>query len=178
MDIGFGMVVSADKDSIQLNGFCGMGSIETMLPVLAGVLLIPVTHTRKQARQVYSMSNVKQLCLGCKQYSMDYDEKLPDKFSVLYPDYVSALSLFQHPSVKHERNITKKEEIDELSDYVIFEGLYKSDPSDSILIYEKQQFFEDGRIVGFLDGHVELMDEQEFQKKLKEQIKRKEKKEE
>ena len=166
---GIGMVLNADEDSFQIKGFCGMGSIETMLPVLAG-LLLPVTfHAKSEAMRVSSMSNLKELCLGQLVYSTGHNGKFADNLSDLYPEYLRGFQVFQHPSSQTER-ITKEEDIDRLADYEIVKGINESDPHDYILVYEKNQFSEGGRNVGFLDGHVEWMSEQEFQKKLKEQI--------
>jgi hypothetical protein len=166
---GIGLVLSADDDSLQIKGFCGIGSIETMLPIVAG-LLLPVTfHAKSEAIRVSSMSNLKELCLYQVMYAADHDGEFAENLSDLYPEYVSYFQVFQHPSSETDR-LTKKEDIDRLADYELVKGIKEGSPPAYILAYEKDQFSEGGRNVGFLDGRVEWMSEQEFQRKLKAQI--------
>ena len=122
------------------------------------------------------MANIKQLCLGMKIYAMDHEEAFADKLSDLYPEYVSSLDVFRHPSTK-DGPITKKEDIDEFTDYAIFPGLSEASPSDFILIYEKERFFRGGRNVGHVDGSARWLTEEAFQNRMEEQKNRIEKKE-
>ena len=58
------------------------------------------TKERDNARQVVSLSNLKQLALGIIQYTQDHDEKMPD--AAIWVDeimpYVKAEELFHDPS--------------------------------------------------------------------------------
>ena len=103
---------------------------------------------------------------------MDNSDKAPASLSELYPDYVAEFSTFQHPGYK-SKIMQDKSEIDNLSAYILFKGLPTLSALDqwdrTILIYEKDLYSEGGRNVGFVDGHVQWMREEEFQKRLKEQ---------
>ena len=176
---GSGSVVTVDESSIRIKQFSGFGTTKMAAPVLAGLLLPALFRARQSARRVKSLSTIKQIILAQKQYAMENDEKFAEKLSLLYPDYFSALDGFRHPSSKNEP-ITKKEQIDELADYEIFPGLDESFPSTYILIYEKDGLNrEEGRNVGYIDGHASWLTDEALQDALKEQTREmKEKKEE
>jgi prepilin-type processing-associated H-X9-DG protein len=129
-------------------------------------------HTaRHDAGNVASMSNMKQILLASRMYALDHDERYPDSLGALYPDYVTTYHVFQHPGYKHQE-IAEDDEIDDFASYVLIKGIDETWPADTILLYEKDFFVEEGwRNVGFVDGHVEEMSEEAFQRKLKEQQK-------
>ena len=57
--------------------------------------------------------------------------------------------------------------------YVLVTGIdpRAPNPDKTILVYEKKPFARGGRYVGFVDGHVEFMSEENFRKRLAEQEK-------
>jgi len=79
-----------------------------IIAILAAMLLPALTRAREQARRAVCISNLKQIGLGMKMYSQDFNEFFPDVptadqkavncFGVLVPTYVSQGKVFQCPS--------------------------------------------------------------------------------
>jgi len=84
-----------------------------IIAILAGMLLPALQRARESARRAACLSNLKQILLGIKTYTPDYNEWYPtsaapgDSISVashyrdlgiLYPNYVSSLDVFTCPS--------------------------------------------------------------------------------
>jgi hypothetical protein len=169
---GTGLVVTVDDRNFKIKQFSGMGSMGGgSLMIGASILFPALMRTREQARSTASLHNVKQLGLAMRMYTIDNDEVFAEKLSDFYPDYLSGLGIFQHPSTDNEP-ITKKEDIDRLTDYAIFPGLSEASPSDFILIYEKDPLSRGGRNVGYIDGSARWLTEEAFQDKMEEQKKR------
>jgi hypothetical protein len=167
---GAGFVLTGDEKSINIKQYSGLGGVGVFgVAIGAGLLLPALQRAREQARRAKSLSNLKQIGLGMKQYALDNNEVFPEKLSVLYPDYMSALSVFKHPSSRNPQ-ISKAEDIDKFADYEIFPGLTEADPSDFIIAYEKEGLSHgEGRHVVYLDGSARWMNEESFEKAIKEQ---------
>ena len=166
---GTGLVITVDDKNFNIKQFSGMGATSMAGAMIGAAILLPALMSgREQARSARSMANMKQLCLGMKIYALDHDEVFARKVSDLYPDYLSSLDAFRHPSTENDP-ITKKEDIDRLTDYAIFPGLTEASPSDFILIYEKEPFSRGGRNAGYVDGHARWMTEEAFQSTMEEQ---------
>ncbi len=84
-----------------------------IIAILAGMLLPALQRARESARRAACLSNLKQIMLGIKTYTPDYNEWYPtDKapgdaisssthykaLGILYPNYVSSLDVFTCPS--------------------------------------------------------------------------------
>ena len=86
--------------------------IEIIL-LLAAMLLPALSRARESARRAACLSSLKQMMLGIKTYTPDYDEWYPTTaepdqsisvgghykdLGILYPNYVSSLDVFTCPS--------------------------------------------------------------------------------
>jgi len=84
-----------------------------IIAILAGMLLPALQRARESARRAACLSNLRQIMLGIKNYSQNYNEfyptsKKPDEsvssgshwqdLGILYPEYVSSLDVFTCPS--------------------------------------------------------------------------------
>jgi len=86
-----------------------------IIAILAAMLLPALARAREQARRAVCISNLKQIGLAMKMYSMDYREFFPRtstatlgtaptdataaaSFNLLYPKYISAEKTFICPS--------------------------------------------------------------------------------
>jgi prepilin-type N-terminal cleavage/methylation domain-containing protein/prepilin-type processing-associated H-X9-DG protein len=81
-----------------------------IIAILAAILFPVFARARENARRASCMSNLKQITLGAKMYTQDYDEKLPPLYTyenstavytfwpqIIYP-YVKSKQLFVCPS--------------------------------------------------------------------------------
>jgi prepilin-type processing-associated H-X9-DG protein len=135
-------------------------------PLSVGLLLPSLSKARDSASRVKSLSNLRQIGLGCLMYADQNKGKLPpDLGSLLKEDltpavFISPLGRQQIPP--EVATMTPDQQaawINEHSDYVYLgKGKASPLPADQPLAYEK---FENGqgRGVGvlFADGHVEFM---------------------
>ena len=124
-------------------------------------------RARGAARRATCRSNLKQIGLALHMYAADYDEKFPDDFSALYPNYIGTAKIFKCPN---DKTMSEMKEIkpDTRVSYVYVTGLTNQDSADRILAYDASPDFHngEGRNVLFLDGHVAWYTEKEFQKLL------------
>jgi len=101
-----------------------------IIAILAAILFPVFARARENARRASCQSNLKQISLGIKQYTQDYDEKFPLYFSdaatagwasQLQP-YVKSIQILQCPS---EPNSTNDGNVNSLgyTDYAYNSGL-------------------------------------------------------
>jgi len=78
-----------------------------IIAILAAILFPVFGRARENARRSSCQSNLKQIALGVKQYTQDYDEKFPQEGSTtvtnpgwayLIQPYIKSEQLFQCPS--------------------------------------------------------------------------------
>jgi prepilin-type N-terminal cleavage/methylation domain-containing protein/prepilin-type processing-associated H-X9-DG protein len=84
-----------------------------IIAILAGMLLPALQRARESARRAACLNNLRQIMLGIKNYTPNYDEYYPTSadinssvspsthyrdLGILYPDYVSSLEVFTCPS--------------------------------------------------------------------------------
>ncbi len=153
-----------------------------IIGILAGLLLPALSTTREKARRAVCMSNMRQMILCLKLYSMDYGERFPSSGS-----YLSGIGIYYGsntdarvllcPSIAAELNITVAagspvtNAVAEKVTYSIAAGMAESSASSGVLIAEKSggtaaaltpptatvyggNHKGDGGNVGFIDGHV------------------------
>ena len=103
---------------------------------------------RASARRTTCVHNLKVLSISMKLYADEHEGQFPDKFSALYPEYITDLRMLICPELsakyKRERGIPHPfspeptpEEIDSLSSYVLVPGLTTSDDKDTVIAYER-----------------------------------------
>lgn len=85
-----------------------------IIAILAAILFPVFGRARENARRASCQSNLKQICLGVKQYTQDYDEKFPRAvvtttsnvgvpalgWAVQVQPYLKSLAIYQCPSDK------------------------------------------------------------------------------
>ena len=130
----------------------GYVGIVLQLVILPALLLPAVSAARDRARRVHCMSNLKQIGLAARMYSMDNQEQFPPDFQSL-AKYANAPNLFVCPATRHQPGAM--EQVDRWTDYVLVPNRKESDPGDAVLAFSKPDCFpgKGGNIV-FVDGHV------------------------
>ena len=110
------------------------------------------TLTDDQMQGYYaSMKNIKQMVMACYQYSQQHDGQWPDDLKDLIGQGLSA-DVFVNPT-----------QPDNPDSYVYIKPTDTSSPAKTVVIYETYDTWNIGVNVGFLDGHVEFIrDEQQF----------------
>jgi len=146
----------------------------TIIVILAGMLLPALARARESARRTVCTSNLKQIGLGLKMYTCDWDEFFPSQvteYQNLYSTYVSDAAIFWCPSDSDSKNtqiaVTGVNSTDSIRvSYNLSLGgaqwggsnsLTESDKTDTPLAWDlgSQPHDNDGGNVLFLDGHVE-----------------------
>lgn len=98
-----------------------------------------------------SMKNVKRMVMACWQYSQQHDGQWPDNLKDLIGQGLSA-DIFVNPT-----------QPDNPDSYIYIKPADMSSPAQTVVIYEMYDRWNIGINVGFLDGHVEFIrDEQQF----------------
>ena len=146
--------------------------------LLASLALPAVAKARQQAADVGSISNLRQIALSCQMYANDHDGKLPPDLGTLAADgLVSNLHVFIKPQPRTPLPLPKftkeqqKDWINKNSDYIYVGGGKAlkdiANTSQTILAYERPALSANNRrAVAFVDGHCEIMPEQDLQQRL------------
>jgi len=110
----------------------------------------------EQGHRSVCLSQVRQIGLACKQYSIDGGEKFPSKFSDLFDTYVGDREIFLCPSHPGSTTSITTENVDRVADYVLIQGLTEASSSDAALIVEKKGHHgeEKGGNVFFVGGYA------------------------
>ena len=166
--------------------FCGLfvGYLLVFLGVVAfaGFLLDP-PYPRERAREAVCKSNVHQLCLGLMLCAQENSGALPktDEWRNVVSKYVGMTDsadteglyrYLQCPAARRERGASGSESEEGMDDYILIpwtnleaDGLGQSEMP---LIVESAANHDGKRIVGYADGHVDMIGEQEFHRQLAE----------
>ncbi len=124
----------------------------------AGIAMPALARTRKQARRVASMANLKQVALALHMYADDHDGKFPDELEQAKAYYGSP-SILESP--RKPKGFGGPSYI-----YVPGHTANATAPGDSVVVYENPAFCDDTITVAFRDGHVEAMKPGAFRQKL------------
>jgi prepilin-type processing-associated H-X9-DG protein len=120
----------------------------------AGILMPALARAKQQARQVASMSNLKQLGLAVIMYADNHQGKLPDNFEQA-KEYYKDSKILESP--------LKPKGFDGPSYiYVSGHSMKAESPARQIVIYENPEYCKDTINTLFLDGHVEKMPRDRF----------------
>ncbi len=140
---------------VSLSSVAGAG-------VAMGVALPALAKAREQARNVASMSNLKQIGLGLHMYGKDHQDNLP-------ADLEQAKSYWGNARVLES---PRKPKDSAGPSYIYIPGQSLSMNPGNMVAYENPEFSADSINVLFLDGHVERMKPDAFRRELKETYER------
>lgn len=77
-----------------------------IISIIAAVLFPAFARARENARRASCQSNLKQIALGFKQYTQDYDEKFPPRYipdGGSIPDQTQGWAVLMQPYLKSEQ---------------------------------------------------------------------------
>ncbi len=152
-----------------------------IIAILAAMLLPALARAREQARRAVCLSNLKQIGLGCKMYSTDWDESFPTAQAALasgddtlsaaacfraLDDYVKDPKIFICPSGDDTEAASFAAMSDGACSYGYLSGLTEANSSDTPVALDEysdsagvtwaatDSHDDDGGNVLYLGGHV------------------------
>ncbi|MDP2897256.1 MAG: DUF1559 domain-containing protein [bacterium] len=171
--------------------------VVAVLAALPGLLWCSMLRARESARRAACLNNLKQIITGIKTYTPDYDEYYPTSaepgkeinvethyrdLGILYPTYMTSLSVFTCPSSgdrillrgdetgKHDNNPFLDREAEQVSYAYSYDGggeknvVWREAATSTTRVLadrpaakeltEQSNHGVDGRNVAFADGHV------------------------
>ena len=129
--------------------------------IAAGMLLPALNTAREKARRVNCASNLKQIGLALKQYSMDNGDNFPkaDGAAGLEEfrkgDYLTDYKVYTCPSSKTLPAANRQPLSEANVSYVYFGGFAEKDNLDMPIAFDKPANHKNFVNVLFLDGHVQ-----------------------
>jgi hypothetical protein len=108
-----------------------------------------------------SLSNLKNVALAAQMFMADYDDKIPpvdtaEAFRKALEEYVASDDVFQDPDTGESYAVNASLQGKSLSAI--------QDPAVIVLVYQPTPRDDGTRGVGFLDGHVKRVSDEEWQK--------------
>lgn len=122
--------------------------------IVSGVMLPAIARARMQASQSVSMSNMKQILLGCIMYAEDHKEFPPDIQTLMKGRAGLPPQVFKQPQMPQKE-----------IGYTYLQPV-KAAPANQVILYEAWDTPPARIAVGFADGHVESMEYSSFEKVL------------
>ncbi len=123
--------------------------------IVSGVMLPAIAKARMQASQSASMSNMKQILLGCIMYAEDHKGVFPADLQTLMQGRAGlAAQVFKQPQMPQKE-----------IGYTYLQPV-KAAPFNQVVLYEAWDNPPARIAVGFADGHVESMEYASFEKVL------------
>lgn len=85
-------------------GAVGPTQIATAAPaaILAGIAVPAFLHAREKGLQTESLSQAKQIYVGCRMYAGDHEGNFPATLEELVPDYLSSKTILADPQIPGE----------------------------------------------------------------------------
>ena len=117
--------------------FVGLLCVTLYLPMQSGVA--------ERAPVIIAVNEIKQLLLGCRAYAADNEGNYPPQLSVLYPDYVDHLPLFEGQDESGENKLP----------IIYYPGYTDTSPSRTPII-EYPFTFDGKKVIGYAGGHVTM----------------------
>ncbi|OGV36944.1 MAG: hypothetical protein A2020_16290 [Lentisphaerae bacterium GWF2_45_14] len=130
--------------------------------IVSGMLLPALSSAREKARRINCMSNLKQMGLALKQYSMDHNDKFPELDgaagleALRKNDYLSDYKVYTCPSSNTVRQGKAGQSLaEENVSYIYFGGFSEGENPDMPIAFDKP--LDHSRFVNvlFVDGHVQ-----------------------
>jgi prepilin-type processing-associated H-X9-DG protein len=125
---------------------------------LAGIVLPAMAKARQQAGQSRSMSNMRQIVMGCLMYADEHKGEFPPDLQSISATADLPAGVFKHPEMP-EKEVG----------YVYLrpsKGAATVAGASQIVVYEDWQGKRPTLNVAFADGHVERMDSARFERAL------------
>ena len=164
MGLGF-LTQSKDPDALKLvkmiNRKAEKNALVISFPIdeLATLCEKSVKQGQMKAKRISSVSNLKQIGLGCKMYCMDHSEKFPNDLTELVKgNYLTDLKVYVAP-IDEARKVSKDKVIGQANTSYAYvgKGLTENSNADLPLAFEKPDVAakHGGECsVVFVDGHV------------------------
>ncbi len=139
----------------------GLGAIALL--IFAGFVFISLVEARQAVFETVCVHNLKLIGLPLRMYAEEHENRLPEKLSDLYPEYLTDPRCLICPNLrKHHKKTTGKEypfsdpptpeEIDTHCSYVYVPGYSLDDDKDTVVAYEKvDKHHGRGRALLYLD---------------------------
>ena len=125
--------------------------------ILAALLIPAIMNARRQAKRAMCASQLKMVGLALHMYAGDYQERFPESLEELSElGYLPAEEILQCPA--------RKDRAPGEIDYVYVKGLSPGSRPNEPVAFDRRGNHRDGRNVLFVDGHVEILREAEFQR--------------
>jgi prepilin-type processing-associated H-X9-DG protein len=124
------------------------------------MLLPPIGAARSRPRKISCASNLKQIGLALKQYSMDYDDNFPPQSGAAgleilrRNDYLTDYKIYTCPNASISPGSGTAPLTESTVSYVFRGGLTETDPADSAICWDKPNNHKNYGNILFIDGHV------------------------
>jgi hypothetical protein len=110
-------------------------------------LVTPMREARRHAQRVAAMSNMRQILMACQMYSAENKGKFPEDLKALGKYLNNNAQVMKNPA---------RPDVNPPFIY-IKPASQRGNTSQRVVLYESHKEFGTGICVGFLDGHVEFM---------------------
>ena len=124
----------------MLIGYLSFALAIPMIAILAGIALPVFSQVQLKGKQVKSLSQAKQIAIGCRLYAEDHDGAFPKTLEELVPQILPSRDIFICPLSPPG----------EAMGYIYFGGK-ETDPAENVLIVSKSVDRRGKRIVVHVD---------------------------